>query len=113
MFKGTHLLLDYYYVDFEQIDNIDFVENALSSAISLAGFNLIRIISEKFEPNGLSVLALLKESHISIHTYPENNSMFIDIFTCGEGVPETINQLLCKSFKPQRVKLTKIIRGNE
>lgn len=112
MFKGIHLILDYYNVDSERIDNIDFIVCSLCDAIDLAGFNLVKIVSQKYDPNGLSVIAMLKESHVSIHTYPENNSMFIDIFTCGEKIPETINQLLRKSFNPQRVELTRIVRGN-
>jgi len=111
VFKGIHLLIDYYHVNSEQIENIAFVEQTLCNAINIAGFNLVRIIAEKYEPQGLSVIAMLKESHVSIHTYPENNSMFIDIFTCGDGVPEKINQLLQKSFNPQYIEITRIIRG--
>ena len=112
MFRGIHLIIDYYNVNKDRINNIDFVERSLCDAINLSGYNLIKIVSEKFELHGLSVLALLKESHVSIHTYPENNSMFIDIFTCGERTPEKISQLLHKLFNPKQVKLTKIVRGN-
>jgi S-adenosylmethionine decarboxylase proenzyme len=112
MFRGIHLIIDYYQVDSQRLDDIDFVIHSLCDAINSAKFNLIKIVSEKYEPHGLSIIALLKESHVSIHTYPENNSMFIDIFTCGEGIPEAISELLYKSFSPQRVEITKIIRGN-
>ena len=110
-FRGTHLLLDYYNVDPVVANDINYVEVALRNSIQEAGFTLINIVSSKFEPQGLSTVALLEESHVSIHTYPEKKSMFIDIFTCGDGVPDDINRLLSIAFKPHRINITKIIRG--
>ena len=50
----------------------------------LAKANILRIIGERFEPQGVTLLALLSESHASIHTWPELSYAAIDLYTCGD-----------------------------
>ena len=49
------------------------------------------MISNKFEPQGVTAIALLAESHISIHTWPESNYSAVDIFTCGQNMKPEIS----------------------
>ena len=54
----------------------------------MAKANVLRVIGEKFQPQGVTLLALLSESHASIHTWPEIGYCAIDLYTCGD-VTET------------------------
>jgi len=56
----------------------------LANASNLAESTLLNISSYKFDPHGVTAVALLAESHISIHTWPENGMAVCDVFTCGD-----------------------------
>ena len=60
------------------------IRNVLANAATLSESTLIDISSHKFAPHGVTAVALLAESHISIHTWPENGIAVCDVFTCGE-----------------------------
>ena len=60
------------------------IRNVLANAAQLSESTLLNISSHKFDPHGVTAVALLAESHISIHTWPENNMAVCDIFTCGD-----------------------------
>jgi S-adenosylmethionine decarboxylase len=49
----------------------------------MSSATILRIIGEKFEPQGVTLLALLAESHASIHTWPCEKYCAIDLYTCG------------------------------
>ena len=70
------------------------------------------MISNKFDPQGVTAIALLAESHISIHTWPESNYSAVDIFTCGQNMmPELASQYLIKTLKAQEHFLRVIERN--
>jgi S-adenosylmethionine decarboxylase len=61
------------------------------------------LISHRFQPHGVTGLALLAESHISIHTWPESGYAAVDVFTCGDHtLPETACRVLVDEFGSQR-----------
>ena len=60
------------------------IRNVLANAATLSESTLIDISSHKFVPHGVTAVALLAESHISIHTWPEDGIAVCDVFTCGE-----------------------------
>ena len=71
----------------------------LNRAAKLANATVLNLISNKFEPQGVTAIALLAESHISIHTWPESNYSAVDIFTCGtKMLPELASQYLIESL---------------
>jgi S-adenosylmethionine decarboxylase len=63
---------------------IDLLENAAVAS----GATVVQTISKKFEPQGVTVLCLLSESHISIHTWPEEGKAAVDVYTCGDCNPK-------------------------
>jgi S-adenosylmethionine decarboxylase len=70
------------------------------------------VISKKFEPQGVTVLALLSESHASIHTYPEVGSVFVDVFTCGtRAKPALAVQLLSDALGASSTRTDVVTRG--
>ncbi|WP_419735682.1 adenosylmethionine decarboxylase [Pseudomonas sp. COR18] len=83
-FHGRHALAEMFNVSSAILDDVDFLSDLIRSASLAAGATVCDVIHKKFEPQGVTVLAMLEESHASFHTYPEFGSLFIDIFTCGE-----------------------------
>ena len=84
MSNGRHLILDLYDCDAEALDNYDLLEEWLEAALLMSKATILRIFGEKFEPQGVTLLALLAESHASIHTWPEMRYAAIDLYTCGD-----------------------------
>ena len=93
---GKHCILELYDCDQSKLNDESFVRATITNAARLARANLIELISHRFHPQGLTALALLSESHISIHTWPESGYAAIDVFTCGEN---TMPEIACESMK--------------
>ena len=66
------------------LDDEAHIRNVLANASKLSESTLLNISSHKFDPHGVTAVALLAESHISIHTWPENGIAVCDVFTCGD-----------------------------
>ena len=84
MSNGRHLILDLYDCDQELLDDYDQLSAMLKTALLMANATILRIIGEKFKPQGVTLLALLSESHASIHTWPEIGYAAVDLYTCGD-----------------------------
>ena len=97
--QSKHLLLELYRCDAEKLNDESFLRWILNRAAKLANATVLNLISNKFEPQGVTAIALLAESHISIHTWPESNYSAVDIFTCGQNMmPELASQYLIESL---------------
>jgi S-adenosylmethionine decarboxylase len=81
--NGRHLILDLYECDPEILDDYEELQRLLEASLVMSGANILRIFGEKFKPQGVTLLALLAESHASIHTWPELGYCAIDLYTCG------------------------------
>ena len=84
MSNGRHLNLDLYECDQELLDDYEELERLLQVALNMAGAKILRVFGEKFQPQGVTLLALLAESHASIHSWPELGYCAIDLYTCGD-----------------------------
>jgi S-adenosylmethionine decarboxylase len=82
--NGRHLILDLYECDQELLDDYEELERLLQVALNMAGAKILRVFGEKFQPQGVTLLALLAESHASIHSWPELGYVAIDLYTCGD-----------------------------
>ena len=81
------MILDLYGCPREILDDYDYLQEVMETAINMSGATLVRIFGEKFSPQGVTLLALLAESHASIHTWPEQGYAAVDLYTCNpEGV---------------------------
>jgi len=81
-YSGTHLLADLFGCD--GLDDIDRIEAALRAAVKAAGATLLELRLHGFGAGkGVTGVALLAESHISIHSWPEHGYAAADIFLCG------------------------------
>ena len=110
MFAGKHLILDLWNPEFD--NSIRTLKNLLKKAVLLSGATMLHIHLHRFGKNqGISGIAVLAESHISVHTWPERKYMAFDIFMCGDTFPEQAAEFLIKQLNPNRKKLQTIKRG--
>ena len=89
--QSKHLLLELYGCDYEKLNDESFLRCTLNNAAKLANATVLNLISNKFEPQGITAIALLAESHLSIHTWPEARYSAVDIFTCGQNMKPDIS----------------------
>ena len=101
-FYGRHLLLNFSECEAD-LDNLDAIERDMIAAVNAVGATILAHLAHKFDPCGVSVILMLSESHASIHSYPEYNSCFLDIFTCGDLRVEPFGELLEQLWRPKRV----------
>ena len=110
VYAGMHLLLDFWGARY--LDDLKCMETALREAIAAANATLLHIHLHHFTPNdGISGVAVLAESHISVHTWPERDFAAFDIFMCGDAEPEKAIPVLQAAFEPQRMTVTEHRRG--
>jgi S-adenosylmethionine decarboxylase len=107
---GQHCLLNVYGCKPEILENVDFMLNVLKKASIECGATILHCAHHKFEPQGLTAILLLSESHISVHTYPEQNSAAFDIFTCGNADSKLGVQCILNQICPEYHTLIEISR---
>ena len=110
--QTKHLLLDLYRCECDKLKDESFLRCILNRSAKLANATVLNLTSNKFEPQGVTAIALLAESHISIHTWPESNYSAVDIFTCGQNmIPELASQYLIESLMAKEYSLRVIERN--
>ena len=108
---GRHCILELYECDHAKLNDEAFVRTTITSSAKIAGATLMNLVTHSFKPQGVTGLALLAESHISIHTWPEIGYAAIDVFTCGEHtMPEKACKLLSKEFLAKSFSFKNIAR---
>ncbi len=106
---GIHLLVDFW--EAKNLNSVSFCRVALMAAVKACDTTLLSINLHRFSPHGISGVAVISESHISIHTWPEHDYAALDIFVCGDKDPYLALASLKKSFRPKRVNLIEAKRG--
>ena len=112
VYKSKHFLLELYKCDYEKLNDESFLRCTLNNAAKLANATVLNLISNKFEPQGVTAIALLAESHLSIHTWPEAQYSAVDIFTCGQNMnPDMSCKYLTQALMAQE-HLLRVINRN-
>jgi S-adenosylmethionine decarboxylase len=83
---GIHLLIELWSCNREKIDNRKYLETIMAQAAEVAGATVLKIAFQDFNPQGVSGVVVIAESHLTIHTWPEHGYAAVDIFTCGSSV---------------------------
>jgi len=107
---GLHLLVDFF--DASNLQNIEFIEQTLRAAAYACNANVLSVNLHSFgENHGVTGVAVLAESHITIHTWSETSYIAIDIFMCGSCNPHNAIAILEAAFKPGSSKISEHKRG--
>ena len=111
-FAGTHLIIDLFGA--KRLDDLKHIEKTLKRCVEVAGATLLHIHLHHFTPNGgVSGVAVLSESHISIHSWPEADYAALDVFMCGESQPHLSIPVLKEAFGATDVVVKEHLRGEE
>jgi len=101
---SIHIIADFSNCQPELLEQSHTGEMILQKAIETSGLSCVMIRSHQFKPSGYTAAALLTESHITLHTWPEHLAVQIDIFTCGShDKARKAYELLKKEFKPGQI----------
>ena len=108
---GVHLIIDLHGA--KGLNDIDLVEATLRRCVDAARATLLHLHVHHFQPDGISGVAVLAESHISIHTWPEAGYAALDVFMCGKATPDACIPVLREAFQAARVEVNEILRGRD
>ena len=109
-YAGIHLLIDCWGAS--PLDNIEYMEDVLNRCVSASFATLLHLHCHQFSKSGgLSGVAVLAESHISVHTWPERDFAAFDVFMCGAAKPMNVVDVLKQAFQPTELKVKKVLRG--
>lgn len=107
---GKHYLLNLYGCSLSLLNNEFFLCDLLENAAEACGAHVLQTISHQFEPQGVTAICMLSESHISIHTWPEKKEAAVDVFTCGNSEPKIACDIIIEQLKAADYRLEYIIR---
>lgn len=108
-YAGIHLIIDLYGAS--HLSDIAHIETTMRRCIEASRATLLHIHLHRFEPDGVSGVAVLAESHISVHTWPESRYAAFDVFMCGDTDPQACIEIMREAFEAERVNVQEILRG--
>lgn len=106
---GRHIIAEFWNCQNET--PLHGLDEAIERAVSEARATLLDLNVRRFYPQGFSAIALLAESHLSLHAWPELGYVALDVFTCGAADPQAIMATLERHFLPRDTAYLKIPRG--
>lgn len=111
-YAGEHLIIDVW--NATHLDDLTLMEHTLRHAVEASGATLLHIHLHHFtSTGGISGVAVLAESHISVHTWPEKNYAAFDVFMCGDAEPEKTIAIFQQAFCSNKIDAKEILRGIE
>ena len=108
---GTELIVEVWEPAGVDLTDKDSIRAVLMRAVKISGSTLIRSYFHRLHPGGITGFLLLKESHISIHTWPEYGYAALDFFTCGQADSRKALEEVTRAFRPKTVKVIELVRG--
>lgn len=109
---GKHLLLELKDCNRETLNDLQLLKKLMIEAAIEAGAHVMGDSFHRFEPQGVSGVVVIAESHLFIHTWPEHGYAAVDIFTCGTAVkPRTAAQLVINKLEAKKHSILEIQRG--
>jgi S-adenosylmethionine decarboxylase len=113
-FVGRHFLASYLGCDPHRLRDLAGIKAAFERAVAASGATLMGSADQVYPPYGYTLVCLLSESHASIHTYPEHNACFVDLFTCGLRCrPEPFDVVVRDYLRPAHSHTRSLIRREE
>ena len=108
---GQHLLAEYHGCSPTILDDLEQIRAALRGAAAAAGATVVAEVLQPFAPEGVSGVVVIEESHLSVHTWPEQGYAAVDFYTCGECLPERAYEVLFRALEAERAELLVVRRG--
>ncbi len=109
-YAGIHLIIEVWRARY--LNSLPQIKKILQESVKACGATLLKINLHKFTPSGgISGVGILKESHISVHTWPEYKYAALDIFVCGTIDPHKAIPIIKKGFMPEKIQVMEIKRG--
>jgi S-adenosylmethionine decarboxylase len=109
-YAGTHLIVELW--EGKNFSSLPKIKKILEDSVKICQATLLKIDLHKFSPyGGISGVAIIQESHISIHTWPEYKYAALDIFVCGNVNPYKAIPVIKNGFKPKRIQVAELKRG--
>lgn len=109
--EGRHWLIELSGCTASLLDDAGHVRRAMVAAAREAGATVVGELVHAFEPQGVTGLLLLAESHLSVHTWPERGYAAVDVYTCGDARPQVAARVLAQAFEAGRVESLCVERG--
>ena len=107
---GRHIILEMW--GCQNLDSVETAERALRDMVVALDLHLLDLKVYPFSPIGVTGMAIVSESHLVIHTWPEYGYAAVDLFTCGEARdPQEALTILRENFQPERIGIMEINRG--
>lgn len=109
--NGVHVIVDCWNCG-SGADDLDGACQAMRRAVDAMGATLLNLSSHRFTPHGFTAVAILSESHLAVHSWPENGYVAVDVLTCGDAVePQPAVEALAAFFEPEETEIRRIERG--
>jgi S-adenosylmethionine decarboxylase len=109
---GRHLILELWGCQEAPINSVETIERAMRETVEACGATLLDLRVYPFTPIGVTGVAILSESHLMIHTWPEHGYAAVDVFTCGYHTdPDAAVSVLQRHFSPERIQVMEMNRG--
>jgi len=109
---GHHLLLELYDCDETVLDDVAAIQEIVCAAADAMRAQIVNATFHRYQPQGVSGVLLLAESHLSVHTWPERAYAALDVYTCGDIDPCDAIPLLRDRLDAKAAKDTRILRGH-
>jgi S-adenosylmethionine decarboxylase len=108
---GRHAIAEFYDCSQERLEDLGFIRGLMLATAEHIGATIVGESFHTFSPQGVSGVVIIAESHLSIHTWPENGYAAVDIYTCGGLNPRVGCDYLAEHLQAQDTRLQEVIRG--
>lgn len=83
---GRHILAEFFHCDVDRLSDPVTIQNIMMDAANACGATIVQAVFHSYNPQGVSGVVVIAESHLAIHTWPEYGHAAVDVFTCGDSV---------------------------
>ncbi len=108
---GRHLIAEYFGCRADVLNDLGDVRRLLEAAAEAAGAGIVQTVAHQFTPQGVSVVVVVEESHLSIHTWPEDGYAAVDFYTCGPCEPERAHAIIAEGLAATSTEIVMLHRG--
>lgn len=108
---GRHVIAEFYDCRREHLESAEYIRRVMLETAEVVGATIVAESFHTFSPQGVSGAVIIAESHLSIHTWPENGYAAVDIYTCGGLNPRLGCDHLAQRLEAGSNRLQEIVRG--